>query len=190
MAEEGPPGEDLVEGVLAVHRVPAAEPILSLEVRRRGDVASDDLVRDTRCIDLERPHGPVRHSIARCLVPVRVAEAPWRVLEQRGDDVGPIRGERGVGEGGDRRLEIRVLGDPAVLRVIECPLEVVEARCDDDPPVQALAVDAADRRQALQDEGHLRHHAGRADVLDAPAQSRADLGRVDESKKGLLGVGV
>jgi hypothetical protein len=30
MAKEGPPGEDLVEGVLAVHRVPAAEPVLSL----------------------------------------------------------------------------------------------------------------------------------------------------------------
>src|SRR5438128_11779404 len=94
MSEEGPPGEDLVEGVLAVHRVPAAEPVLSLEVRRRDDVASDDLVRDTRCIDLERPHGPVRYTIARCLVPVRVAEAPWRVLEQRGDDVGPSTGER------------------------------------------------------------------------------------------------
>ena len=93
MAEKGPPGEDLVEGVLAVHRVPTAEPVLSLEVRRRDDVASDDLVRDTRCIDLERPHGPVRYTIARSLVPVRVAEAPWRVLEQRGNDVGPIRGE-------------------------------------------------------------------------------------------------
>ena len=83
-----------------------------------------------------------------------------------------------------------MLGDPAVLRVVECPLEVVETRCDDDPPAQALVVNAADRRQALQDEGHLRHHAGRADVLDPPAQSRADLGRVDEAQKGLLGVGV
>ena len=92
MAEEGPPGEDLVEGVLAVHRVPAAEPVLSLEVRRRDDVASDDLVRDARCIDLEGPHGLVRDTIASCLVPVRVAEAPWRVLEQHGDDVCPIRG--------------------------------------------------------------------------------------------------
>src|SRR5207344_2514790 len=42
MAEEGPPGEDLVEGVLAVHRVPAAEPVLPLEVRRRDVMASDD----------------------------------------------------------------------------------------------------------------------------------------------------
>jgi hypothetical protein len=65
MAEEGPPGEDLVEGVLAVHRVPAAEPVLALEVRRRDDVASDDPVRDTRCIDLERPHGHVRDTFAR-----------------------------------------------------------------------------------------------------------------------------
>ena len=80
-----------------------------------------------------------------------------------------------------------MLGDPAVLRVVERPLEVVKARCDDDPPVQALAVDAADRRQALQDEGHLRHHAGRAYVLDPPAQSRADLGRVDEAQKVCLG---
>src|SRR4029077_6598143 len=125
MSEEGPPGEELVEGVLAVHRVPAGEAVLSLEVRWRNDVASDDLVRDTRCVDLERPHGQVRNTIARCLVPVRVTEAPWCVLQQRGDDVDPIRGERGVGERGDRCLEVRVLGDPAVLRVVECPLEVV-----------------------------------------------------------------
>jgi hypothetical protein len=65
MSEEWPPGEDLVEGMLAVHRVPAAEPVLSLDVSRRHDVASDDLVRDTRCIDLERPHGPVCYTIAR-----------------------------------------------------------------------------------------------------------------------------
>jgi hypothetical protein len=65
MSEEGPPGEELVEGVLAVHRMPAGEAVLSLEVRRRNDVASDDLVRDTRCVDLERPHGQVRNTIAR-----------------------------------------------------------------------------------------------------------------------------
>jgi hypothetical protein len=93
MSEEGPPGEDLVEGELAVHRVPAAEPVLSLEVLRSNDVAGDDRIRDARCIDLEHPHSPVRHTIARRFVPVPAFETPWRVLQERGDDVGPIRGE-------------------------------------------------------------------------------------------------
>src|SRR3954464_2776961 len=96
VSEEGPPGEDLVEGVLAVHRVPAAEPVLPLEARRRDDVTSDDPVSDTRRMDLERSHGPVRYTIARCLVPVPAFEMPRRVLKQRRDDVGPSRGERGV----------------------------------------------------------------------------------------------
>src|SRR6266545_7131690 len=119
-------------------------------------MASDDALRDIRCVGPERPHGRVRYPIARCLVPVRVTEAPWRVLEQHGDDVGALGGERTVAEGGDRRLEIWAPGDPAVLRVVECPLEVVEARSDDDSSPQALVVDAAERRQGVQDEGHLR----------------------------------
>src|SRR4029077_16539047 len=45
-------------------------------------------------------------------------------------------------------------------------------------------------RTALQEEGPLPPHAGRADVLAPPAQSRADLSRIDEAQKGLLGVGV
>src|SRR5206468_5941634 len=60
VAEEGPLGEELVERVLAMHRVPAAQAVLPLEVSRRDDVASDDSLRDARCVDLERPHGPVR----------------------------------------------------------------------------------------------------------------------------------
>src|SRR5438093_5346312 len=124
VAEEGPPGEELVERVLTMHRVPAAQAVLSLEVRRCDDVASDDSLRYVRCVGLERPHGPVRYPIARRLVPVHVAEAPGRVLEERGEDVGALGGERRVREGGDRRLELRVLGDSAVLRVLECPLEV------------------------------------------------------------------
>src|SRR5206468_10275981 len=66
VAEERPPSEDLIEGVLAVHRVPAAEAVLSLEVFRRHDVASDDALRDAWCVDLERPHSNVRHPIACC----------------------------------------------------------------------------------------------------------------------------
>ena len=48
VAEEGAPGEELVERVLAVHGVPAAEPVFVLEVRWRDDVASDDPVREAR----------------------------------------------------------------------------------------------------------------------------------------------
>ena len=107
VTEKGPPGEELVEGVLAVHRVPAAEAVLPLEVRGRDDVASDDGLRDTGCVGLERPHGRVHDPIACCLVPLRVTEMPRRVLEQRGDDVGSLGGEPRVGEGRDRRLEIR-----------------------------------------------------------------------------------
>ena len=136
VAEERPPGEELIEGVLAVHRVPAAEAVLPLEVRGRDDVASDDRLRDTGCVRLERLHGRIHDAIACCLVPVRVTEMPRRVLEQRGDDVGAFGSERRVGEGRDRRLEIGLRGDPAVLRVVECSLEVVEARSDDDSPAQ------------------------------------------------------
>ena len=48
VAKERPPGKELIERVLAVHRVTAAEAELTLEVRRRDDVARDDLPRDTR----------------------------------------------------------------------------------------------------------------------------------------------
>ena len=80
-------------------------------------------------------------------------------------------------------------GDPAVLRVVECPLEVVEARSDDDSPPQALVVDADERRQGVQNERHLRDHAGHADVLGTPTQGRTDLGRVEKTQEGVLGVG-
>ena len=78
MAEEGPPGEDLVEGVLAVHRVPAGQPVLPLEVFRRHDVASDDALLETRCVSRERPHGRVRDPIACRYVPLCVTEVPWQ----------------------------------------------------------------------------------------------------------------
>src|SRR5439155_26408823 len=63
LAEEGPPGEHLVEGVLAVHRVPATEAVRTLEIRRRNDVARDDALRDSRCVGLERPDGRVCYLI-------------------------------------------------------------------------------------------------------------------------------
>ena len=103
VAQKGPPGEELVEGVLAVHRMSAAEAVLSLEVRRRNDVVSDDPLRDTGCVGLERPHGRVHHAITCCLVPVLVAKLPWRVLKQRGEDVDAFGGELGIGQGRDRR---------------------------------------------------------------------------------------
>ena len=55
-------------------------------------------------------------------------------------------------------------------------------------PAQALVVDA-ERRQGVQDEGHLRDHAGHADVLGTPTQGRTDLGRVEKTQEGVLGVG-
>jgi hypothetical protein len=160
--------------------VPTAEAVFSLEVRRRDDVASDDRLRDTGCERLECLHGRSHDAIPCCLVPVRVTEMPRRVLKQRGDDVGAFGGERRVGEGRDRRLEIGLRGDPPVLRVVECSLEVVEARSDDDSPAQARVVDA-EHRQGVEYEGHLRDHAGHPDVPGSPSQSRTDLGRVEKT---------
>ena len=56
-------------------------------------------------------------------------------------------------------------------------------------PAQALVVDADERRQGVQDEGHLRDHAGHSDVLGTPTQGRTDLGRVEKAQEGVLGVG-
>ena len=73
-----------------------------------------------------------------------------------------------------------MLGEAAVLGVVEGQLELVEPGGDDDPSSQALVVDAADRRKPVRHEGHLRHYSGRADVIGPPAQRRADLGGVEE----------
>src|SRR5206468_11159368 len=84
VAEAGTPREELVERVLAVHRMPAGEAVLVLEVGRRYDVARHDSVRDAGRKGLELAHGLVGHSVARRLVPVSVPEVAWRVLEQDG----------------------------------------------------------------------------------------------------------
>ena len=65
VAEERAPGEELVERVLAVHGVPAAEAVFELQVRRRHDVASSESLRETGRVVLERPHGCVREALAR-----------------------------------------------------------------------------------------------------------------------------
>ena len=48
MTEEGPPGKELVEGVLSVHRVAACQAVFALEVSWRDDMAADDLLGDPR----------------------------------------------------------------------------------------------------------------------------------------------
>jgi hypothetical protein len=72
VAEQRPPREELVEGMLAVHRVPTAQAVLVFEVGRRDDVPSDDPGRDPRRVGFERSHGGVGDSVACRLVPVRV----------------------------------------------------------------------------------------------------------------------
>src|SRR5690348_16543480 len=87
MAEKGSPGEELVESVLAVHRVPAAQPVVLFEVRGRHDVAGDDSRRKVRRIRFERSDGRVGNAIACRVVPVRFTELTGRVLEERCHDM-------------------------------------------------------------------------------------------------------
>jgi hypothetical protein len=64
LAEERPPRKELVEGVLAMHGVPTAQAVLSLEVGGSDDAASDDPLRKTWRIGLERLHGRVAYLVA------------------------------------------------------------------------------------------------------------------------------
>ena len=135
VAEKRSPGEELVEGVLAVHRVAAAEAVLVLEVGGRDDMSGDDPVLETGCMNFERADRRFCQPVARRVVPVPVPEVARGVLEQRRDDVRAFRGERLVPKRRDRRLEVGALGDSAVLRVVERQLELVEAGRDHDSPV-------------------------------------------------------
>src|SRR6185503_5333067 len=101
--EERPPEEPLVEGLLAVERVAAAQAVVALEVQRRDHLAGTNARGETRRQPVEDADDAIREGVRSAIgVPRALPERAGRVLGEDADHVRARRralDERRVDEG-------------------------------------------------------------------------------------------
>ena len=129
MPEQRPHRRDLIERKLPVEDVPAVKTILRFQVGRRDRLRGQNQPADTRRESLERAEHVAQQRVFR-RPPVGVPETIRRIVRVDRHHVRSRRRQARIEDRRDRGIEPGLIGQLAVLDVIERTLHVVECRAD------------------------------------------------------------
>ncbi len=181
--------EELMQRQLPMEDVALSQAHLAVHIPRGQHLSMQDRPKEVWRILSQRIDDGVPERLALGLVPASV-QIGRGVLDEDRHDVLPGRGHARIDHGGQDDVHVGPPGEPSVLGIVVCPLQVIDAGADGDGAAQvgAHAGEAREVGELAQGQVHL---ARRPPDLEAPDGVDEIVGKIlglDHLEEGPFGI--